>query len=903
MRPRIYWRYATRSLGRGGQHTLFAIFCVAVGVAVIVALQLVGLMVNAALTGNIRALNGGDLAVHSETGIGEGQLAYFAQLQAEGIISTYSPAIIDEATTPSGGSLQRVSFWAVDPATFPLAGPMPVIAPSGGETATLLQTRGSAVATDTLMERLHLHIGATLPLTISSGRAGKVTITGEIATSGVISDRADLLMSRQTYASFVNLTGSPAGYGWVFVNVPGHSDSAAARVAAQVHQQFPDLDTTTVQQTQQQLHSEIDGIRTFLRIIGLLALLIGGVGIINTMQVLLRRRLLEIAMLKTQGYRQRHLLLMFGIEALLLGMIGGIVGALLGIGLSFLVQALVERAFYLTIPTIIDPLMVASGVAIGVVTTLIFGLLPIVRTSAVRPLAVLREMGADSARVSRLATVGLLLLLSALFFLLALGILGNLMVALAVVVGAGLALGLLTAFFSLVAGIISHWPVPSLRRGVSLLALVPFLLIGLLLLHLSAGFGALLLALVAAALVVAFLPRAAQAETQLALRNIGRARVRSATTLVALFVGVFAIGLGLVLGQNLKDFLASRNAAVNQDNAYILANSQDAPLVAVQLRRLPSVSNKQVSLAAPARLIAIDGQPAPTTSAPSETANLTGINGFDLAKGSLPPATLVRGTQDAHAGRLLMASDAGTLNAVFPLSEADAPYKLKLGDKVVVGSLDGKTAQTLHVVGFYTGLGTFAGLSAILTDRGVAATVSNGHPYMIFAVRLPLATQSQELQTIMQAVPGVITLGDAATLNDINTILNNIVAVIEAVASLAMFAGLVLIANTVALALLERRRELGILKAIGHTSRGILGMVLAEQGVLAMIGAYSALLVVSVAAAVLTQMTFHSTVETSGSVPMTLALAAATAALCMLVAGSVAWRATRIRPIEVLRYE
>jgi ABC-type antimicrobial peptide transport system permease subunit len=360
--------------------------------------------------------------------------------------------------------------------------------------------------------------------------------------------------------------------------------------------------------------------------------------------------------------------------------------------------------------------------------------------------------------------------------------------------------------------------------------------------------------------------------------------------------------LGLVLGQNLKDFIASRNAAVNQDNAYILANSQDAPLVAAQLGMLPSVSNEQVSLAAPARLIAIDGQPTQTTSGPSETANLTGINGFDLAKG-LPPATLAQGAQDAHAGRLLNASDAGTLNAVFPLSESDAPDKLKLGDQVMVSSLDSKTTQTLHVVGFYTGLGTFAGLSAILTDRGVAATLGNGHPYTIFAVRLPPATQSQELQTIEQAAPGAITLGDAATLNDINTILDNIVQVIEAVASLAMFAGLVLIANTVALAMLERRRELGVLKAIGHTSHGILGMVLAEQGVLAVVSAYSALLVVSVAATVLTQMTFHSAVGTRDSVPLTLALAAATAVLCMLVAGSVAWRATHVRPIEVLRYE
>ena len=44
--PRLYWSYATRSLMRGGQRTLLAIFCVAVGVMAIVSLQLVGNMVN-----------------------------------------------------------------------------------------------------------------------------------------------------------------------------------------------------------------------------------------------------------------------------------------------------------------------------------------------------------------------------------------------------------------------------------------------------------------------------------------------------------------------------------------------------------------------------------------------------------------------------------------------------------------------------------------------------------------------------------------------------------------------------------------------------------------------------------------------------------------------------------------
>ncbi|HET9980698.1 MAG TPA: FtsX-like permease family protein, partial [Ktedonobacterales bacterium] len=515
MRLRAYWRYATRSLLRGGQYSVFAVFCVAVGVMVIVALQLVGIMVNAALIGNIRALNGGDLAVHTEASISEGQLGYFADLQRQGVITSYSPAAVVDSTTVVAGGSQRVTLWAVDPATFPPAGSIPVVTPSGGSIASLLQGQG-AVATDTLLQRLHLQVGDTLTLTTSSGRAGSVTITGEIPSTGVIAARGDLVLSRQTYAGFTNFTGAPTGYTWVFVNVPGHSDATAMRVETQIRQHFPDLSVTTVQQTQQSAQSEIDGIRTFLRIIGLLALLIGGVGIINTMQVLLRRRFLEIAMLKTQGYRQRDLLPMFGIEALLLGVIGGVIGALLGIGLSFVVQALVERAFLLTLPTIIDPATVLSGVGIGVATTLIFGLLPIVQTSSVRPLAVLRDLGTGGARTSVVKSVGLALLLSVLFFLLALSILGNLLIALAVVLGAGVALGLLAAFFALVAWIISRWPVPSVRRVGSLLALLPFLLIGLLLLRLAPGFGVLLLALVAIAVIVAILPRAARAEIQLA---------------------------------------------------------------------------------------------------------------------------------------------------------------------------------------------------------------------------------------------------------------------------------------------------------------------------------------------------------------------------------------------------
>ena len=66
MKIGLYWSYSTRSLIRGGQRTVLAIFCVAVGVMAIVALQLVGLSVNQALLGNIIESNGGDIRLNAD---------------------------------------------------------------------------------------------------------------------------------------------------------------------------------------------------------------------------------------------------------------------------------------------------------------------------------------------------------------------------------------------------------------------------------------------------------------------------------------------------------------------------------------------------------------------------------------------------------------------------------------------------------------------------------------------------------------------------------------------------------------------------------------------------------------------------------------------------------------------
>ncbi len=900
----LSWRYAVRSLARGRQRTLFAVACIAMGVLAIVALQLVGAMVNVALNDDIRAINGGDLALQSDSGtLGQAQLDYVAQLQTQGTITAYTSAIVDNADFSLGSSIQEASFFAIDPARYPLAGTPDILTPASGTLPDLLQG-ASVVVTDTLVERTGVRVGDTLSITTGSGRTGTVTVSGEIVAFGPMIGRAEMLMSQQTYAALGSPTGAPASYGWIWVDVPGHSTAAATALATQIKQRYPLVNTITLAQTEQQVQAEVAGIRTFLRIIGLLALLIGGVGIINTMQVLLRRRLLEIAMLKTMGYRQRALLRMFGLEAGLLGVAGGVIGALAGIGASVLVKTLVARAFDLVIPTTIDPITVLSGVGIGVVAALIFGLLPIVQNSAGRPMAVLRETTGQGRRIT-FGAAGLLLLLFAGFFALAFGILGDASVAVGVVAGAGTLSLLLMGVFSAVAWMISRLPVPrTFALWYALLLLLP-LFAGLLTLRrLSPGFSVLLIVLAVLGFVVGILPRPVKAEVRLALRNIGRARARSATTLLALFIGVFAVGLGLGAGQVLRTFITQRSATVNQDNAYVIAAGADVAAASQQIALLPDVTHEQVTLATPDHIVAVNGTPvAPMNSNGKGDLAISGLDGFDLAGGQLPPAVIEQGAQDDHPGRLFTAADAGTANALLPVGDSQSPLNLKLGDTLKVSSIDGKRTATLQVIGFYTGLGTFGGFATVLVDKQIVTQIGNGRVATIFALHLPASQEQADLQQIKQNVPGVVTLGAAAAANRLADILDNIVQAVESIALLVLVAGLILVANAVALAMLERRREVGILKAIGHTSRSVLSMILVENGTLGFVGAFLALALVALVTSVLGRLAFQAKHAPGVDPTLILGLVAATVAICMVVAAGVAWGATRVRPLEVLRYE
>src|SRR6266852_2318065 len=131
MKIGLYWTYSTRSLIRGGQRTVLAIFCVAVGVMAIVALQLVGLSVNQALLGNIIEANGGDIRLNADLApLRQPDMVFFDKLKHQKRITDYATAYDPggSITLPTGEE-ETFSFIAVSH-NFPLVGQANFVAPT-----------------------------------------------------------------------------------------------------------------------------------------------------------------------------------------------------------------------------------------------------------------------------------------------------------------------------------------------------------------------------------------------------------------------------------------------------------------------------------------------------------------------------------------------------------------------------------------------------------------------------------------------------------------------------------------------------------------------------------------------------------------------------------------------------
>ncbi len=912
MKSSMYFNYPSRSLLRGGQRTILAVFCVAVGVMAVVALQLVGFMLQTSLTTNVRQSNGGDISVTaSGAPLKASDLSFFNQLKSAGTISNYTAVIsANGALTATATSLQSFGVAAVDPGNFPLV-PQPAFVQPNNSTVANLLGNDQVIVTQGFLDKYQKQLGDTLTVYIKtnagSGQTLLVKIAGVIANtnSGVFTQFAQLtqasnLMVISTQDYLASAPAASANYSFVDITTADqvHTDEAVKAINAQ----FQLASTQTVANVLSSEQSNVDLINKFLEITGLISLLIGGVGIVNTMQVLLSRRKTEIAMLKTAGYHRKDLYLLFGLEAGLLGLIGGIIGSAAAIGVSYIVCGLMQNAGQ-NVSFLLNPEIIGGGVVIGFATALIFGLMPIVQAANVRPLNVIREQETHGAGSVAL-TILLGVVLSILFSLMASAILNNnLALGVEATYGTFAFLLVLSAFFSLIVFAVSKLPVPERFQFKQILLILLGVAVSALVYQALPVYGLCLLAASLLGIVVVLLPRSWKVSMKMALRNLGRRRTRTTTTMLALFIGIFGIAVVIGVGQDMQTQIRNTLAQNEPYNLAATTSGSDTGTLQVQLNTIPGLTNNREDPFIQAQPVEINGQSPqnalPTGNDRQQAASfLSEIEGYDLAQ-NVPSLAILQ-------GRNLNTSDIGTNNVLVSemlTSSGWLHMNLKPGDTITFASADGKTLKTVTVVGVIAIKSSADTLGKVVAPASLINALSSAHNGVdtVFYMKVDPAQVSRALDLLGRIVPNATVLDLTSVAADFIQQLNGIMDMLVGIASLSLIAAVIIIANAIALAMLERKRELGILKSVGYTSGIVLREVVIENGIVGALGAFLATLLAAGGVILLGQFFFKSALSIESV--LVLSLVIGSAVLAMFTAALVAWGSVRVRPLAVLRYE
>jgi putative ABC transport system permease protein len=893
----FYLGHSVRALRREKQRTAFALFCVAVGVAAIVGLQTLGFVIADAMTGNAQTGNRGDVALvqAGDEFFTAEQMTAFEQLVADGLATDvtyrYRTQELRVAVVRGQGAGQGLVLdsFLVDPVVYPFYGQVRALKPPGAPLADLLTDPNDVVIGKSLADRHDVAVGDRLQI----GQSGeRYVVRGVVPSASSVpgNNLAPLLLGfvYLDYETALENLGLERTATEVFFTTEDQVQATA--LAERVAEIVPQAQPRTAAELLAQNEQASAAIGRLVLVVGLLALLIGGIGIANTMLVTVTRRTAEIAVLKALGLKGRQLTLLFLIEAAVLGLAGSLVGLPLGLGVSRALLGLAAQFFPTPVTWRLYPVPLVTGLVVGVVVTAVFGFLPALAAAQTRPMQVLRPDAGGRPRAGRGRSLGAVLALTAVMGLLAGQLVRSVIGGL---VGAYVMLVILAALIGLlwvVVWVIEKLPSPSGR---------------------------------------AFAPRPsgqsrAKRRTgrslgwvslRLAQRGIGRNRGRAASTLLALIIGLFAISLITVLTASALDtFDALATGTVGAD--LILLAPADERTRASVLRTLEEnagiVSHAEAG-GFPAELIAINGDPDAyerrvasyeedqgTALTPEQRQNLaryfSDILGREL-RSNLPDLDFAPGM-----GRNLAPDDAGRPVALLPGTPTLAPLQLRPGETLTF-RLANDAEMTLEILG----ISEETMVSIRILDGAIIAPLDVLAPLTMPDTRLFLADVDAErkdeiVTALARDLPiGVVVLETAVLVDLLAQLARQMTVLPMLVAALALFAAATMVANSAALAAMERRREIGVMKAVGIKANQVLGQLLLESGILGLVGglmgvglAVLAAMLVSVALAELA----------ASFAPWTiLALLALAVGVTLAATLVTAWPASRQPPLNVLRYE
>jgi len=413
-------RIASRETRSSMTKFLFVVLAVAAGVGALAGVRGFSQSFRSTLTDESRTVMAADLTARQFVAASDEQAAELDALAARGVdrtlitetISMASSAMVpidSEAATPA-----LVSIKAVDPAKYPYYGvvkldpSMPLSDALAGD---------SAVVGEDLLIRLHLKIGDKLRVGTAQVRVSALVIHEPDRMSGSMNVGLRMMMSREafTHTGLMQL-GSRAANRYLFKLAPGAPP--VAEVRRTLRRTLPGALIADFRESNPIITRGLDRATTFLSLVSLIAMIVGALGVAMAMHAHLQQKMDNIAVMKSLGATSRDIIGIYTIQTLMLGIVGGLGGIAVGRVVEQIFPLLISKFFQLDVRLGWNLDAAAQGLAVGVLTTLLFTLPPLLAIRKVRPALIMRRGMPDAKLTWRrrltetraaLATGGLIL--------------------------------------------------------------------------------------------------------------------------------------------------------------------------------------------------------------------------------------------------------------------------------------------------------------------------------------------------------------------------------------------------------------------------------------------------------------------------------------------------------------
>jgi putative ABC transport system permease protein len=384
---RSTWSLAWRESRTARRRLLLYMSSISLGVAALVAIDSFSTNIVQSVKDQSRALMGGDVSFNSSKPFPPAMDSLFDSLAHQGLSFARVTTFPSMAVVPRTAGTRFAQVRGVTE-NYPFYGSI-VTEPAGQWPK--LQGGANAIVDPSLLTSLNARVGDSLRLGF-----GTFTIVATIKDVPAAAGIAEMLGPRifipARYIAETQLLvfGSTADR-LVLAKLPPNVDPDKFVKPLRRRIENQQVRLRTVTQTEMQTSDAIENLSSFIGIVGLVALLLGGIGVASGVRAFVARKIDTVAVLRCLGASSGQVLAIYVVQAAGMGLAGAAAGAALGVVIQFVLPQALTDFLPIDVKVTLVPAAVLTGLAVGGWIALIFALRPLLALRNVSPLQTLRR--------------------------------------------------------------------------------------------------------------------------------------------------------------------------------------------------------------------------------------------------------------------------------------------------------------------------------------------------------------------------------------------------------------------------------------------------------------------------------------------------------------------------------